>query len=103
MEGAAPYVQDASKSPAAILLDTPAHSLPPVRLLWRELMGVGVAPAVHNAAAGEGGKAGASGAADGADDVDQARIRGHDGADAFSPTPLDALSSIFGARLGLGA
>lgn len=103
VEGAAPGVQDASKSPAAILLDTPAHSLPPVRLLWRELMGVGVAPAMHGAPAGEGEKGGVFGAADRAVDANQARVRGDDGADAFSPTPLDALSSIFGARLGLGA
>ncbi|BGO91038.1 hypothetical protein NBRC10512_000167 [Rhodotorula toruloides] len=98
-----PDAKDSSKSPAAILLETPAHSLPPVRLLWRELMAVGVASAAKGS---EGERSGGIGPAEGAESAGQAQSRERgDGpaADAFSPTPVEALSSIFGARLGLGA
>lgn len=98
-----PDAKDSSKSPAAILLETPAHSLPPVRLLWRELMAVGVASAAKGS---EGERSGGIGPAEGVESAGQAQSRERgDGpaADAFSPTPVEALSSIFGARLGLGA
>ncbi|BGP24124.1 WD repeat domain 75 [Rhodotorula toruloides] len=102
VEGA-PVANDSSKSPAAILLETPAHSLPPVRLLWRDLIGVGVSSSAGGA---ENGLSVGGGRAEGADSAGQGqpRVQGDwSVAEVFSPTPVDALSNIFGARLGLEA
>lgn len=91
----------------SVLLETPAHTLPPVRLLWRELMCV-PAPAeggetTVGEAGGEGDVTGGAGA--GRTDVDATGVKVKapqvETAGTFASLPAGTMAGIFGARLGI--
>lgn len=102
---------------SALLSDTPAHSLPPTRFLWREMMG---AFQVSSSPASTGVSVDVSRhekqkqdnddrmAVDDEDEVDVAAtshttpLQVDDSTTLFMPSPADALSEIFRTRCSVG-
>ncbi|GAA6044476.1 hypothetical protein JCM8097_000900 [Rhodosporidiobolus ruineniae] len=81
----------------SLLLETPAHSLPPVRLLWRELLAVAGRFEDDEAAKEEGSKGEKVVASV---EQEQPRLETPRSA-AFAPVAAERMRGIFGKRLGL--
>ncbi|GAA5871425.1 hypothetical protein JCM8547_002662 [Rhodosporidiobolus lusitaniae] len=84
-----------------LLLDTPSHSLPPVRMLWRELLVVPRDSSVRTEGAVEDTKRSEQeDRADRVEDVPSAST-GAAVVAAFADVQVDTLRGIFGRRLGI--
>ena len=91
---------------AAVLLETPAHVLPPVRMLWRELLRVEQRPAVAlELDSGEGGSTAAAAAATASSSsapAQQREIASATAAPVFSSLGQETMRGIFSRRLAGG-
>ena len=90
----------ASTSVSLEVLDTPAHSLPPVRLLWRTMLGDFAVPQAKEETASKG-KGGKAPRADEDVEMGDGEKAEQEEAVEFSPSPA-ALADIFKRRLVLG-
>ncbi|GAA5845103.1 hypothetical protein JCM9279_005434 [Rhodotorula babjevae] len=92
---------------AAVLLETPAHVLPPVRMLWRELLRVEQPAAAAPELESEGGEGGSSAAGAAAASstaaVQQRDVAASMTAPVFSSLGQEAMRGIFSRRLAGGA
>lgn len=95
----------ASTSASLSVLDTPAHALPPVRLLWRTMLGDFAVPKPAAADAAKARRKGGKGPAAG-EDVEMGEEEGGEGEQEeeeveYAPAP-EGLAEIFRRRLVLG-